>query len=68
VLPILCTRYAQNDRSLFTFLTSAEPYSFRNFLEETAVVDCSQEKGEEPLPMLKLDRVYDYFIEAVGWV
>jgi hypothetical protein len=27
VLPMLCTRYAQNDRSLFTFLTSAEPYS-----------------------------------------
>jgi hypothetical protein len=46
VLPTLCTRYAQNDRSLFTFLTSAEPYSFRNFLEETAVVDCSQEKGK----------------------
>jgi hypothetical protein len=66
VLPTLCTRYAQNDRSLFTFLTSAEPYSFRKFLEETAVVDCSQEKGEEPLPVLKLDRVYDYFIEAVG--
>ena len=26
VLPIICTRYAQNDRSLFTFLTSSEPY------------------------------------------
>lgn len=66
VLPILCTRYAQNDRSLFTFLTSAEPYSFRNFLEETAVVDCLPERGKESLPTLKLDRVYDYFIEAVG--
>lgn len=60
VLPKLCTRYAQNDRSLFTFLTSAEPYSFWNFLKETTVV------AGGVLPTLKLDRVYDYFIEAVG--
>ncbi|MCT7984521.1 hypothetical protein NG796_14565 [Laspinema sp. A4] len=59
VLPELCTQYAQNDRSLFTFLTSAEPYSFNRYLEETQV------EGME-LPTLKLDRVYDYFIEAVG--
>ncbi|MCT7964677.1 hypothetical protein NG791_28780 [Laspinema sp. D1] len=59
VLPELCTQYAQNDRSLFTFLTSAESYSFNRYLEETQV------KGME-LPTLKLDRVYDYFIEAVG--
>lgn len=59
VLPTLCQRYAQNDRSLFTFLTSAEPYSFRNFLEEISV-------EEQSLPTLKLDRVYDYFIECVG--
>ncbi|MBS0016864.1 MAG: hypothetical protein KFF72_10980 [Arthrospira sp. SH-MAG29] len=59
VLPELCTQYAQNDRSLFTFLTSAEPYSFNRYLEETQV------QGME-LPTLKLDRVYDYFIEAVG--
>jgi hypothetical protein len=59
VLPILCQRYAQNDRSLFTFLTSSEPYSFKNFLAE--------EKTEgDSLPTLKLDRLYDYFIEAVG--
>lgn len=59
LLPILCTRYAQNDRSLFTFLTSAEPFSFQNFIKETIV-------EVNILPTLKLDRVYDYFIEAVG--
>lgn len=59
VLPLLCTRYAQNDRSLFTFLTSYEPYSFRNYLEQTVV------EGDTLLT-LKLERVYDYFIEAVG--
>ena len=59
VLPILCRRYAQNDRSLFTFLTSAEPYSFKRYLDETSV-------QSDILPTLKLDQVYDYFIEAAG--
>lgn len=59
VLPILCTRYAQNDRSLFTFLTSSEPYSFKNFLDEATV------EGDA-LPTLKLHQVYDYFVESVG--
>ncbi|NJK62486.1 MAG: hypothetical protein HC921_07180 [Synechococcaceae cyanobacterium SM2_3_1] len=58
-LPQLCTRYAQNDRSLFTFLTSEEPFSFKRFLQE-------EEVKEAPLPTLKLHRLYDYFIEAVG--
>ncbi len=59
VLPTLCQRYAQNDRSLFTFLTSSEPLSFRNFLEEVTITN-------DNLPSLKLERVYDYFIEAAG--
>ena len=59
VLPMLCTRYAQNDRSLFTFLTSEEPLSFKNFLDEATV------EGDT-LPTLKLYQVYDYFVESVG--
>jgi uncharacterized protein YejL (UPF0352 family) len=59
VLPTLCQEYAQNDRSLFTFLTSSEPYSFKNYLGEVSV-------EANKLPSLKLDRVYDYFIEAAG--
>jgi hypothetical protein len=58
VLPELCIDYAQNDRSLFTFLTGSEPYSFQNFLSEAAVA--------ESLPTLKLDQLYDYFVEAIG--
>jgi len=58
-LPILCTRYAQNDRSLFTFLASTEPYSFKTYLNEASV-------EKDQIPTLKLDRVYDYFIESVG--
>ncbi len=59
VLPMLCTRYAQNDRSLFTFLTSSEPHSFKNYLDEITV------EGDE-LPTLKLHQIYDYFVESVG--
>lgn len=59
ILPLLCQYYGQNDRSLFTFLTSDEPHSFANFLQEIEI-------NNEILPTLKIDRVYDYFIEAVG--
>ncbi|MDX2040257.1 MAG: hypothetical protein SF097_03365 [Acidobacteriota bacterium] len=58
-LPQLCIRYAQNDRSLFTFLTSDEPYSLRTFLGEAHV------EGDR-ISLLKLDRLYDYFIDSVG--
>jgi hypothetical protein len=74
ILPTLCQRYAQNDRSLFTFLTSAEPFSFKNFLEEDAMAEplppfqpsVEVAPSGMNLPTLKLDRVYDYFIEAAG--
>ncbi len=59
ILPKLCIRYAQNDRSLFTFLTSNEPYSLRNFLSDTHF-------EPERYPYLKLHQVYDYFVESVG--
>lgn len=59
VLPTLCMRYAQNDRTLFTFITSDEPFSLKNFLTETLI-------DKDNLPTLKLDRVYDYFVESAG--
>ena len=58
VLPMLCVRYAQNDRSLFTFLTSDEPYAFNSFLN-SATIQAAQ------IPTLKLHQLYDYFVEAV---
>lgn len=58
VLPMLCVRYAQNDRSLFTFLTSDEPYAFTQFLN-SATIQADQ------IPTLKLYQLYDYFVEAV---
>lgn len=57
VLPQLCIRYAQNDRSLFTFLNGAEFGSLRTFLDES-------EWSDKTLPLLKLDRLYDYFVDT----
>lgn len=48
-------RFAQNDRTLFTFLSSGEPHTFTNCLGN---LDASQDKG---LPSLGLDMLYDYF-------
>jgi len=59
VLPELCIRYAQHDRSLFTFLTSAEPYAFQGFLAQARLVN-----GD--LPTLRLHHLYDYFVESLG--
>ncbi|MBF0239793.1 MAG: hypothetical protein HQM12_19000 [SAR324 cluster bacterium] len=61
VLPELCKRYAQNDRSLFTFLTSDEPFSFIQFLKAQPIPNPGR-----PLPALKLHQLYDYFIETSG--
>jgi len=59
VLPQICTRYAQNNRSLFTFLTSSEPHSFKQFLDSTTLIG-------DIVPTLKIHQLYDYFVEAVG--
>lgn len=56
VLPQLCTRYAQNDRSLFSFLTGDEPFGFQEFLR-------SREAGEV-LPTFQPHQVYDYFVNS----
>ena len=57
ILPQLFSRYAQNDRSLFSFLTSYEPNSFRIFLEETEI-------EKDHLPLFRIARLYDYFTET----
>jgi hypothetical protein len=59
VLPQLCARYAQNERSLFTFLASPEPHSFARFVADTPA-------DAEPIPLLGVADLYDYFIDAAG--
>ncbi len=58
-VPLLCAKYAQNDRSLFTFLTSDEPHAFGRFLRESAA-------EADEAPTQKLHDIYDYFVDAAG--
>ncbi|PIQ28041.1 hypothetical protein COW36_06920 [bacterium (Candidatus Blackallbacteria) CG17_big_fil_post_rev_8_21_14_2_50_48_46] len=58
-LPQLCQRYAQNERSIFTFLASAEPHALQPFLQAIAW-DASSP------PTLQLHQVYDYFVESAN--
>lgn len=60
VLPDLCSRYGQNERTLFSFLGGPEPLAVPAFLEAT-----SWKRGQ-PLPFVGLDRVYDYFLDSAG--
>lgn len=59
VLPALCSRYGQNDRSLFTFLASSASHALSGFLEERTATP-------EHLPVLCLPDVYDYFLDSAG--
>ena len=58
VLPELCARYGQNERTLFSFLASQEPKSVSSFASSTDLA--------EGLPWVRLDRVYDYFVESAS--
>lgn len=56
LLPELCTAFAQNDRTLFSFLCSSEPNALPQFLNDTIIdldesLDCS----------FTVDKLYDYF-------
>ena len=56
VLPELCSRYGQYERTLFSFLTSQDPASATRFLAATGV------PPRGLLPSLGLESVYDYFV------
>ena len=58
VLPDLCSRYGQNERTLFSFLAGVEPLALPRFLETNSWTEGL------PLPLVRLDRVYDYFLDS----
>ena len=64
VLPALCSRYGQHERTLFSFLTGADSATAASFLSATPL------PTRGALPSLGLDAVYDYFVaggaSAVG--
>lgn len=59
VLPELCARYGQHDRTLFTFLTSPVRGSVQSFLHEELF------DSRDGLPSVGLDRVFDYFVDSL---
>lgn len=54
----LFRKLAQNERSLFAFLTSNEPFGFQDYLNRTIV--------NENIEFLSLDQLYDYISMAFG--
>lgn len=56
-LPRLSSRLGQNERTLFTFLASDDPLGFKAFLRTTT-------RGNEELPSLTLDYLFDYFLSG----
>lgn len=58
VLPELCGRYGQNERTLFSFLTGPDPRALPAFLEATPLA------AHGALPMVGLPWVYDYFVDG----
>src|SRR5581483_9218702 len=56
VLIRLCRKFGQNQRSLFSFLTSKERHGFTSFLQQTS--DSKQFYG--------LAELYDYLAEGLG--
>jgi len=61
LIPLFRSRFAQNERSLFAFLSATEPGSFADFLYRTEVRDLSKD-----LPLFSLANLYDYFTANVG--
>lgn len=58
ILPELCSRYGQHERTLFSFLTSAEPSSVSSFLASAKL------SKHRPLPCHGIEAVYDYFVDS----
>lgn len=54
------SRLAQNERSLFAFLTSGEPFGFQEYLHHEVWT------GDGHGPFYRLDQLYDYVMAALG--
>lgn len=59
LIPYVFRRFGQSERSLFSFLSSEEPYGFQEFLRSNHV-------SAEHVPQLRVDHLYDYVVNALG--
>jgi hypothetical protein len=57
--PLFRSKGAQNERSLFSFLTSDEPFGFHSFVENISA-------DEEGAPLYRAPQLYDYITHALG--
>lgn len=60
VLPELCSRYGQNERTLFSFLAGPDPGAVPAFLTQV------QWREGDALPSVSLSRVYDFFLASAS--
>lgn len=59
ILPYLFRRFGQNERSLFSFLSSEDPHGFQDFLRHSNL-------SGETLPVFYVDQLYDYIVHTLG--
>lgn len=59
IMPTLFQRFGQNERSLFSFLASDEPFGFKEFLDAHVL-------NEESVPQIRVDHLYDYVVATLG--
>jgi len=58
-LPFVFRRFAQNERSLFSYLSSLEPYGFQEFIKTHALT------LDNP-PTVRVSDLFDYFTRSLG--
>jgi hypothetical protein len=58
-LPFVFRRFAQNERSLFSYLSSLEPYGFQEFIKTHTLTPRN-------LPLVRLGDLFDYFTKNFG--
>jgi len=58
-LPFVFRRFAQNQRSLFSYLSSLEPYGFQEFIKTHALMP-------NTTPVVRLGSLFDYFTRSFG--
>jgi hypothetical protein len=64
ILGQIFRKLAQNERSVFSFLESAEPFALQEFLREQPPT--TSKRGGREVPQYTVDRLYDYLLNSVG--
>ncbi len=58
VIPELCSRYGQHERTLISFITGGGEHTVSRF------IDRASWDGRGALPLVRLDALYDYFVSG----